>query len=56
LMMANLTKAQTENTMETGERQEENPYFDNVFHFWQYISKKCSFLDTVRFLNFHQDT
>ena len=32
---------------------ETNQYYHNTHHYWDFISKKCSDLETVKFINFH---
>lgn len=41
---------------ETGESFEDNPYFNKVTHFWEYLAMKCSSLATVRFVLFHKNS
>jgi hypothetical protein len=40
----------------TRENLEENPYYNKVQHFWDYLALKCPTLETVKFINFHQSS
>ena len=51
-----IDKAKTHNEMQIGEALETNLYYHNTHHFWDFVSKNCSNLETVKFINFHRQT
>ena len=48
-------KSKTNNELMTGENAETNPYYSKFHHYWEFISTNCSHLDSVKFMNFHQN-
>lgn len=51
-----IDKAKTHNEMQIGEALETNLYYHSTHHFWDFVSKNCSNLETVKFINFHRQT